>query len=83
MGLLAEDGKERVVLKIQGGKLETIPRSQIDEMKTSDLSLMPEEMEKQFSPQEIADLFAFLCLDKPPSDPTARPLPGAGPIQRR
>ncbi len=44
------------------------------------LSLMPEEIEKQLSPQEIADLFAFLCLDKPPSDPAARPLPGAGPI---
>ncbi len=49
-GLLAEDGKERVVLKIQGGKLETIPRGQIDEMKTSPLSLMPEEIEKQFTP---------------------------------
>ena len=49
-------------------------------MKTSALSLMPEEIEKQFTPQEIADLFAFLCLDKPPSDPTAKPLPGAGPI---
>ena len=29
-GLLAEDGKDRVVLKLQGGKLETIPRDQID-----------------------------------------------------
>jgi putative membrane-bound dehydrogenase-like protein len=82
-GLLAEDGPERVILKIQGGKLETIPRGQIDEMKTSALSLMPEEIEKQFTPQEIADLFAFLCLDKPPSDPTARSLPGSGPIRRR
>ena len=82
-GLLAEDGKDRVVLKIQGGKIETIARSQIDEMKTSDLSLMPEEMEKQFTPQEIADLFAFLCLDKPPSDPTAKPLTGAGTIEPR
>ena len=82
-GLLAEDGKERVVLKIQGGKLETIARDQIDEIKTSALSLMPEEIEKQFTPQEIADLFAFLCLDKPPSDPTARPLPGAGRMRRR
>jgi hypothetical protein len=70
-------------LKIQGGKIETIARSQIDEMKTSDLSLMPEDMEKQFNPQEIADLFAFLCLDKPPSDPTAKPLTGAGTIEPR
>jgi hypothetical protein len=43
---------------------------------------MPEEVEKQFSPQELADLFAFLCLDKPPSDPAAKPLPGAGPMRR-
>jgi hypothetical protein len=28
-------------------------------------------------PQEIADLFAFLCLDKPPTDPGARKIPGA------
>jgi putative heme-binding domain-containing protein len=82
-GLLTEDGKDRVVLKIQGGKVETIPRSQVDEMKTSALSLMPEEIEKQFSRQEIVDLFAFLSLDKPPTDPTAKPLPGAGAMRRR
>ena len=82
-GLLAEDGKDRVVLKIQGGKLEIIPRDQIEQVKTADVSLMPEEVEKQLSPQEIADLFAFLCLDRPPSDPAAKTLPGAGPIRKR
>jgi putative heme-binding domain-containing protein len=82
-GLLAEDGKDRIVLKIQGGKLETIPRDQVEQVKTAEISLMPEEIEKQLSPQEIADLFAFLCLDKLPSDPSAKPLPGAGPIVRR
>jgi putative heme-binding domain-containing protein len=81
-GLLVEDGQDRVVLKLQGGTLETIPRSQVDELKTSAVSLMPEELEKQLSTQEIADLCAFLCLDKPPSDPAAKPLPGAGPIVR-
>jgi putative heme-binding domain-containing protein len=82
-GLLAEDGKDRVVLKIQGGKIETIPREQVEEIKTAEVSLMPEEIEKQLSTQEVADLFAFLCLDKPPSEPSARPLPGAGPIKQR
>jgi hypothetical protein len=43
----------------------------------SKVSLMPEGVEKQLKPQEIADLFAFLVLDKPPSDPTARKIPGA------
>jgi putative heme-binding domain-containing protein len=82
-GLLVEDGNDRIVLKIQGGKLETVPRTQLDEIKTSALSLMPEEMEKQFTRQELVDLFAFLCLDKPPSDPSAIPLRGAGEIVRR
>ncbi len=82
-GLLAEDGKDRVVLKIQGGKLEIIPRDQIEQVKTADVSLMPEEIEKQLTPQEIADLFSFLCLDRPPSDPAAKTLPGAGPIRKR
>ncbi len=79
-GLLVEDGKERVLLKLQGGQVETIQRSQIDEMKTSQLSLMPDSFETQLAPQEIVDLCAFLCLDKPPSDPTAKALPGSGPM---
>jgi putative heme-binding domain-containing protein len=82
-GLLSENGQERVVLKLQGGKIETLARSQIDEMKTSAVSLMPDEIEKQLAPQEIVDLFAFLCLDRPPSDPAARPLKGAGPMAKR
>jgi hypothetical protein len=38
---------------------------------------MPEDVEKQLQPQELADLFAFLALDKPPDDPTAKRLSGA------
>lgn len=76
-GLVAEDSPQRVVLKTQGGKQEVIPRGDIAEMEVSRLSLMPEGVEKQLKPQEIADLFAFLCLDKPPSDPAARKIPGA------
>jgi len=78
-GLLAEDSPQRVVLKVQGGKLETIARSEVDRMETSKLSLMPEDLEKQLKPEELADLFAFLTLDKPPTDPEARQLPGVRP----
>jgi putative membrane-bound dehydrogenase-like protein len=76
-GLLIEDTPQRVVLKMQGGKLETIARRDVDDVTVSKVSLMPEGIEKQLKPQEIADLFAFLVLDKPPSDPTARKIPGA------
>ena len=75
-GLVVEDNTQRVVLKLQGGKLETIPRGDIEEISVSPVSLMPEGIEKQLKPKEIADLFAFLALDKPPGDPSARYIPG-------
>ncbi len=75
-GLLTEESDERVVLKVQGGKLETVPREDLVAMKVSELSLMPEGVEKQLEPQEIADLFAFITLDKHPDDGTARPIAG-------
>ena len=76
-GLPVEESDQRIVLKIQGGKVETIPRDQIEAYAVSELSMMPEDLEKQLKPQEIADLFSFLALDKPPSDPTGKILPGA------
>jgi putative membrane-bound dehydrogenase-like protein len=76
-GLLVEETPQRVVLKTQGGKLETIPRTELDALKNSNLSLMPEDLEKQLSQPELVDLFAFLSLDKPPSDRSAKRLPGA------
>ena len=75
-GLIVEDSPQRIVLKSQGGKVETVPRADVEQVKTSALSLMPEGVEVQLSPQEIADLFAFITLDKPPADPTAKPIPG-------
>jgi putative membrane-bound dehydrogenase-like protein len=76
-GLLAEDTPQRVVLKVQGGKLETVARGDIEEMKVSELSLMPEQLEKQLKPEELADLFSLLTLDKPPGDASAKRIPGA------
>jgi putative heme-binding domain-containing protein len=78
-GLLAEDSEQRVTLKVQGGKLETIAREEVVAMKTSELSLMPEGIEKQLQPQEIADLFAFITLDKHPDDKSARSIAGTPP----
>jgi putative membrane-bound dehydrogenase-like protein len=76
LGLATEDNEQRVVLKLQGGKLETIPRAQIETITESKLSMMPEELEKQLKPEELCDLFAYLTLDKAPSDPAAKRLPG-------
>jgi putative heme-binding domain-containing protein len=75
-GLAVEDSAQRIVLKVQGGKLETIARADVEIAKQSEVSLMPEGIEKQLKPQEIADLFAFLLLNKPPEDEKAQLLPG-------
>jgi len=75
-GLPTEESAERVILKVQGGKTETIPRDQIEEYKVSEVSMMPEQLEKQLTPQELADLFSFIGLDKPPTDTSAKRLPG-------
>jgi putative membrane-bound dehydrogenase-like protein len=76
-GLLAEDGPDRIVLKVPGGAAETIPRSAIDVLRRNETSLMPEGLERQCSREELADLLAYLSLDRPPNDPEARPIPGA------
>jgi putative membrane-bound dehydrogenase-like protein len=71
-----QSGAANAPVTVAVGKLEIIPRDEIDEFKINELSLMPEGLEKQLTPQEIVDLFAFLILDKHPSDKTAKRLPG-------
>jgi putative heme-binding domain-containing protein len=75
-GLVVEDSPEHLILKVQGGKLETIPRSEIDEEKQSEQSLMPEDVEKSLTRQELLDLFAYITLDRPPTDPEAKSIRG-------
>ncbi len=82
-GLVVEDSPQRVVLKLQGGKLEIVPKSAVEESKLGALSLMPEGLEAQIKPGELADLFAYITLDRPPGDPAARPLPGTPPGIRK
>ncbi len=77
-GLPVEENDQRVVLKVQGGKQEIIPRNEIEILKISELSMMPEQLETQLKPQELADLFSFITLDKHPSDPNAKRISGFG-----
>jgi putative membrane-bound dehydrogenase-like protein len=59
-GLVVEESPARIVLKVAGDKREVAPKNQIERMKVSDVSLMPEQLEKQMTPQEFKDLIAFL-----------------------
>lgn len=65
-GLLVERTDKRVVVKVQGGKEQTIAAEEIDEFKQDSKSLMPEGLENQMTPQELADLFALLTLEQKP-----------------
>jgi putative heme-binding domain-containing protein len=82
-GLLTENSDEEVRIKIQGGTEEVFPKDQVDEIQRSTISLMPENIESLVTPQELADLFAYLALDRPPGDPQAKLLPGAPEPKRR
>ena len=66
-GLLVEKSDKRTVIKVQGGKEEIIPAADIEEFKQDKKSLMPEGVENQMTTQELADLFALLTLEGPPS----------------
>jgi putative heme-binding domain-containing protein len=76
-GIVVEDNDERIVLKTPGGKLESVARYNVKFTRQSPLSMMPEGVEKVYDRQELADLFAFLCLDKHPDDPAAQGILGA------
>ena len=76
-GLIAEDNEQRIVIRMAGEGEETIPRNNVKYTRVSKLSMMPEGVEELLDKKDLADLFAFLSLDKPPDDPAARPIPGA------
>jgi putative heme-binding domain-containing protein len=76
-GLIAEDNEQRVVIRMPGEGEETVPRNNVKYLRVSRLSMMPEGLEGLMAREDLSDLFAFLSLDKPPSDPSARVIPGA------
>ncbi len=59
-GLPVEDTPERLVLKTADGQRITIRPGDVDDRKTSDLSLMPEGLAQTMSDQDLVDLLAFL-----------------------
>ncbi len=65
-GLVSERSEQRIVLKVQGGKLEVIPMDDVEEIQDNEHSLMPEGLEEQMTREEMADLFALLSLEQPP-----------------
>jgi len=59
-GILAAEDGESITIKGQEAKLTTIPRSDIDVIKNTGRSMMPEGLEKEMTAQDFADVFAMI-----------------------
>jgi len=59
-GILAAETATSITLRQQGGKDAVIPRSDIDELRSTGQSLMPEGLERQIPQQDMADLVSFI-----------------------
>lgn len=75
-GIVLENSDQRIVLRVQGGKSEVIPQDDIEQLTKNKQSLMPEGIEQQMSPQELADLFALLAIEGAELTPEATSIPG-------
>jgi putative membrane-bound dehydrogenase-like protein len=64
-GLITSESATSVTLRRQEGKDEVLLRSDIDEMTTSGQSLMPEGLEKDLTPRDLADLIAYIATAGP------------------
>lgn len=60
-GLLVRKSDAEVVLKDGQGKILTIPAADVESMGTQRTSLMPDLLLRDMTPQEAADLLAFLA----------------------
>jgi putative heme-binding domain-containing protein len=59
-GVLTAETSTSVTLKQAEGKTITLARDQIDELQSDGVSLMPDGLEKNIPPQDMADLIGFI-----------------------
>jgi putative heme-binding domain-containing protein len=65
-GILASETGNSITLLAADAKQISILRSDLDGLASSNKSLMPEGLEKDLSPQDVADLLAYLSGFRPP-----------------
>ncbi len=74
-------GKDTLFVGDKDGKVHTITRGDIDEMRHSPLSIMPEGLPQKLGPERMRDLLTFL-LTEPPHMPSDAKLPAPKPRTR-
>lgn len=66
-GLIAAETAASVTLRRAEAKEDVVLRNQLEELVSNGVSLMPEGMEKDLSPQQVADVIAFIKSLAPPA----------------
>ena len=64
-GLIVEQTPDVITLRGAKGERTRVARSQIEDLKEMETSLMPESLYKEFSPEQLRDLFSFLQTEQP------------------
>jgi putative membrane-bound dehydrogenase-like protein len=64
-GFLVDQTNRVVILRGQDGQTVTISRDEIDDMRVTKSSIMPEGQLNQYNEQQIRDLFAYLRSSQP------------------
>jgi putative heme-binding domain-containing protein len=59
-GVLKKDAPDEIVVVVGADKEERVARADVESVTPSAVSLMPTGLEQQLTPQELADLIAFL-----------------------
>ncbi|MCE9531965.1 MAG: c-type cytochrome [Planctomycetes bacterium] len=59
-GMLTAETPNSVTIRLLDGRSEIVPRAEIDSLRSTGLSFMPEGLEKQIDKQAMADLLAYL-----------------------
>jgi putative membrane-bound dehydrogenase-like protein len=63
-GILARDTPSSILLRRSKNEEDTVPRSEIKELRAAGTSSMPDGMEKDITIDEMADLIAYIKLPK-------------------
>jgi putative heme-binding domain-containing protein len=63
-GMLLEETATSLTLADAGGKQIQVPRAEIEELKATGRSLMPEGLERDVTPEALADILTLLSQPK-------------------
>jgi putative heme-binding domain-containing protein len=59
-GLIAGETSDSITLRREEGQQDTIPRSDIEQLRASGKSIMPDGLEEKLTLDQLADLLEFL-----------------------